>query len=95
MKASIVVGKILDQKSDTYGYNAQTGEYGDMIARRHGHRRPDHQGGSHRAAGCSFDRGLLITTEAMRCKELPKKEPADGGVGGGCLTWAAWAECLN
>jgi chaperonin GroEL len=25
------VGKILDQKSDTYGYNAQTGEYGDMI----------------------------------------------------------------
>jgi chaperonin GroEL len=31
MKASIVVGKILDQKSDTYGYNAQTGEYGDMI----------------------------------------------------------------
>jgi chaperonin GroEL len=30
-EASIVVGKILDQKSDTYGYNAQTGEYGDMI----------------------------------------------------------------
>jgi chaperonin GroEL len=30
-EGSIVVGKILDQKSDTYGYNAQTGEYGDMI----------------------------------------------------------------
>src|SRR4029079_5326657 len=31
-EASIVAGKILDNKSATYGYNAQTGEYGDMIA---------------------------------------------------------------
>jgi chaperonin GroEL len=31
-KASIVVGKILESNTDNYGYNAQTGEYGDMIA---------------------------------------------------------------
>ncbi|RWD97652.1 MAG: molecular chaperone GroEL, partial [Mesorhizobium sp.] len=31
-EASIVAGKILDNKDATFGYNAQTGEYGDMIA---------------------------------------------------------------
>ena len=30
-EASIVVGKILDKNEDAYGYNAQTGEFGDMI----------------------------------------------------------------
>ncbi len=31
-EASIVAGKILENKGATYGYNAQTGEYGDMVA---------------------------------------------------------------
>lgn len=31
-EASIVVGKLLDKDDDNFGYNAQTGEYGDMIA---------------------------------------------------------------
>ncbi|TCP89055.1 hypothetical protein C8J31_102224 [Rhizobium sp. PP-CC-2G-626] len=31
-EASIVVGKILDKNDDNDGYNAQTSEYGDMIA---------------------------------------------------------------
>ncbi|TIO01034.1 MAG: chaperonin GroEL, partial [Mesorhizobium sp.] len=30
-EASIVAGKILENKAATYGFNAQTGEYGDMI----------------------------------------------------------------
>ncbi|MBB4112748.1 chaperonin GroEL [Rhizobium sp. BK226] len=30
-EASIVVGKVLDKDQDNWGYNAQTGEYGDMI----------------------------------------------------------------
>jgi len=30
-EGSIVVGRILDQKLATFGYNAQTGEFGDMI----------------------------------------------------------------
>jgi chaperonin GroEL len=33
VEGSVVVGKILDQKDATFGYNAQTGEYGDMFAR--------------------------------------------------------------
>ena len=31
MEASIVVGKLLEQKSTTYGFDAQTEEYVDMI----------------------------------------------------------------
>ncbi|MGO7165123.1 TCP-1/cpn60 chaperonin family protein, partial [Rhizobium johnstonii] len=31
-EASIVVGKVLDKNEDNFGYNAQTSEYGDMIA---------------------------------------------------------------
>jgi chaperonin GroEL len=30
-EASIVVGKLNDQKSSNFGYNAQTGEYVDFI----------------------------------------------------------------
>ena len=30
---SVVVGKILEHAKYTYGYNAQTGEYGDLVAR--------------------------------------------------------------
>src|SRR4029079_3817636 len=33
VEGSIVVGKVLDHKSPTYGYDAQTGEYGDMVAK--------------------------------------------------------------
>ena len=50
-EASIVAGKILENKSGTFGYNAQTGEYGDLIA--HGHRRPG-QGRAHGSPGRGF-----------------------------------------
>ncbi len=80
-EGSIVVGKVLENKSATYGYNAQTGEYGDMIEM--GIIDPVKvvrtalQDASSVAA-------LLITTEAM-VAELPKDDaPAmpGGGMGG-------------
>jgi chaperonin GroEL len=77
MKASIVVGKILDQKSDTYGYNAQTGEYGDMITMGIVDPVKVVRTALQDAASIA---GLLITTEAM-IAELPKKEGAAGGGG--------------
>ena len=48
VEGSIVVGKILENKSETYGFDAQTEE----VCRhgRQGHHRP-RQGGAHRAAG--------------------------------------------
>jgi chaperonin GroEL len=82
-EASIVAGKIFDQKSDTYGYNAQTGEYGDMI--KMGIVDPVKVVRTALQDAASVA-GLLITTEAM-VAELPKKEsaapmPDMGGMGG-------------
>ncbi len=81
-EASIVVGKILDKNEDTYGYNAQTGEYGDMIAMGIVDPVKVVRTALQNAASVA---GLLITTEAM-IAELPKKDggaPAmPGGMGG-------------
>ena len=80
-EASIVVGKLFDQKSATFGYNAQSGEYGDLI-----------EGGIvdptkvvrvalQNAASVA---ALLITTEAMIADRPEKKgPPGGGGMGGG------------
>jgi chaperonin GroEL len=82
VEGSIVVGKILAHSSSTYGFNAQTEEYVDML-----------QAGIVdpakvvRAAlqGAASVAGLLVTTEAM-IAEAPRKEapamPAGGGMGG-------------
>jgi len=82
-EASIVVGRILDQKSDTFGYNAQTGEYGDMITMGIVDPVKVVRTALQDAASIA---GLLITTEAM-IAELPKKDsgggmPDMGGMGG-------------
>ena len=83
VEGSIVVGKITENSSETYGFDAQTEEFVDLI-----------QAGIIdpakvvRAAlqGAASVAGLLITTEAM-VAEAPKKEAAPampgGGMGGG------------
>ncbi|ABC89639.1 60 kDa chaperonin, heat shock protein [Rhizobium etli CFN 42] len=79
-EASIVVGKILDKDQDNYGYNAQTGEYGDMIGMGIIDPVKVVRTALQDAASVA---SLLITTEAM-IAELPKKDaPAmPGGMGG-------------
>jgi chaperonin GroEL len=78
---SIVVGKILEKDTYAYGYDAQTGEYGNLVSK--GIIDPTKVV---RAAlqGAASVAGLLITTEAM-VAEVPKKQsPAmPGGAGGG------------
>lgn len=82
-EASIVVGKILENGSETYGYNTATGEYGDLIALGIVDPVKVVRSALQNAASVA---GLLVTTEAM-IAELPKKEtpmPAmpGGGMGG-------------
>jgi chaperonin GroEL len=76
-----VVGKILEKDNYAYGYDAQAGEYGNLISK--GIIDPTKVV---RAAlqGAASIAGLLITTEAM-VAEVPKKQsPAmPGGPGGG------------
>ena len=78
-EGSIVVGKILDNSSLTYGYNAQTGEYGDMI--QAGIVDPVKVVRSALQDAASVA-GLLVTTEAM-ISEAPKKDSGAGGMPGG------------
>jgi len=83
-EASIVAGKVLENKSGNFGFNAQTGEYGDMIAMGIVDPVKVVRTALQDAASIA---GLLVTTEAM-VAELPKKEgagpamPDMGGMGG-------------
>ncbi|WP_315920502.1 chaperonin GroEL [Mesorhizobium sp. SP-1A] len=82
-EASIVAGKILENKAPNYGYNAQTGEYGDLIQLGIVDPVKVVRAALQDAASVA---GLLVTTEAM-IAEAPKKDapmPAmpGGGMGG-------------
>jgi len=83
VEGSIVVGKVLETKGDTFGFNAQTEKYGDMV--QQGIIDPTKVVRTALQDAASVA-GLLITTEAM-VAELPKKEAAapampGGGMGG-------------
>jgi len=81
VEGSIVVGKIVDEKSETYGFNAQDEKYVDMIDAGIVDPAKVVRTALQDAASVA---GLLVTTEAM-VAELPK-EPApampSGGMGG-------------
>ena len=79
---SVVVGKILDKDQYNYGFDAQSGEYGNLVTK--GIIDPT------KVVRCALQdaasiAGLLITTEAM-VAEAPKKQssgpamPPGGGM---------------
>src|SRR6201993_2360133 len=82
VEGSIVVGKILENKSETFGFDAQTEEYVDMVAK--GIIDPAKVVRT-ALQDASSVAGLLVTTEAM-VAELPKEPapamPGGGGMGG-------------
>jgi chaperonin GroEL len=74
---SVVVGKMLENASPTFGYDAQKGEYGDMI--KAGIIDPTKVVRLALQDAASIA-GLLITTEAMIAEKPEKKAaPAGGG----------------
>jgi chaperonin GroEL len=76
---SVILNNVVAGKGN-YGYNAQTGEYGDMVEMGILDPTKVTRTALQNAASIA---GLMITTEAM-VGELPKKEePAMGGGGGG------------
>jgi chaperonin GroEL len=76
---AVVVGKILEKDQYAYGFDAQTGEYGNLVSK--GIIDPTKVV---RAAlqGAASIAGLLITTEAM-VAELPRKQAAAPAMPGG------------
>jgi chaperonin GroEL len=79
---AVVVGKLIENPSYTYGYNAQTDEYGDLV--KLGIIDPTKVVRTALQDAASVA-GLVITTEAT-IVEAPKKEtpvPGGAGMGGG------------
>ncbi len=79
VEASIVVGKLLEQKSSTYGFNAQSEKYSDLIETGIVDPTKVVRIALQNAASIA---ALLITTEAM-VADHPKKEVGGGTPGGG------------
>jgi len=73
---SIIVGKILENSQYGYGFDAQTGEYVDMMKKGIIDPTKVVRAALQNAASIA---GLLITTEAM-VAEVPKKAGAGGGM---------------
>jgi len=85
VEGSIVVGKIIENKSETFGFDAATEQYVDMVEKGIIDPAKVVRAALQDAASVS---GLLVTTEAM-VAEAPKKGgsamppmPGGGGMGG-------------
>jgi len=78
-EGAIVVGKVAENKSETYGFNAQSEQYEDMVSARIVDPAKVVRVALQDAASIA---GLLITTEAM-IAEAPKRETAAAMPGGG------------
>ncbi len=76
---SIIVGKILENDQYSYGFDAQNGEYVNLVTKGIIDPTKVVRASLQNAASIA---GLLITTEAM-VAERPKKESAPGMPGGG------------
>jgi chaperonin GroEL len=79
VEGSIVVGKVLENKSQTFGFDAQTEQYVDMLNAGIVDPAKVVRVALQDAASIA---GLMITTEAM-VAETPKKKEAPAMPGGG------------
>jgi len=82
VEGSIVVGKVMDERSGSFGYDAQVDEYGDMIEKGIVDPAKVVRIALQDAASIA---GLMITTEAG-VAEAPQKE---AGAGHAKAAWAA------
>ncbi|MCC8974241.1 TCP-1/cpn60 chaperonin family protein, partial [Bradyrhizobium brasilense] len=76
---SVIVGKILENKTYNYGFDGQTGDYADLVKKGIIDPTKVVRTAIQNAASIA---ALLITTEAM-VAELPKKNAPGGMPGGG------------
>jgi chaperonin GroEL len=87
VEGSIVVGKILDNKSETFGFDAQTEEYVDMVEK--GIIDPAKVVRT-ALQDASSVAGLLVTTEAMVAEAAEGPAPGDARAVAAWAEWAAW-----
>ena len=77
---SVIVGKVLEKDQYSYGFDAQNGEYGNMMSKGIIDPTKVVRAAIQNAASVA---GLLITTEAMVAELPPKKGAGAGGAPGG------------
>jgi chaperonin GroEL len=78
-EGSVVVNKILENKSETFGFDAQSEDYVDMVDKGIVDPAKVVRAALQDAASVA---GLLVTTEAM-VAEVPKEKPAMPAMPGG------------
>src|SRR6266849_3378378 len=83
VEGSIVVGKVLENRSETFGFDAQTESYVDLVEAGIIDPAKVVRAALQDAASVA---GLLVTTEAM-VAELPKDKPATPGMPGGGMDY--------
>ena len=91
VEGSIVVGKIIENKSETFGFDAQTEEYVDMVDKGIIDPAKVVRAALQDAASVA---GLLVTTEAM-VAEAPKEKARRCPRCRAAAEWAAWAEWIS
>jgi chaperonin GroEL len=77
-EGAIVVEKVVSAKESNYGFNAASGEYGDLVGQGVIDPTKVTRTALQNASSIS---ALMLTTEAMVC-EIPEKKPAPAGPGG-------------
>jgi chaperonin GroEL len=77
----VVIGKVRESKDENFGFNAETGDYGDMVKMGVIDPAKVTRLALQNAASIA---GLMLTTEALvaEVKEEEKKAAAGGGPGG-------------
>ncbi|HXN43710.1 MAG TPA: TCP-1/cpn60 chaperonin family protein, partial [Xanthobacteraceae bacterium] len=83
VEGSIVVGKVLENRSETFGFDAQTETYVDLVEAGIIDPAKVVRAALQDAASIA---GLLVTTEAM-VAELPKDKPANPAMPGGGMDY--------
>ena len=80
-EGAVVIGKIRESKEDNFGFNAETGDYGDMVKMGVIDPAKVTRLALQNAASIA---GLMLTTEALvaEIKEESKAAGAGGGPGG-------------
>jgi len=88
-EASVVLNKVVESKANN-GYNAATGEYGDLVEMGVLDPTKVTRSALQNAASVA---ALILTTDAMVAEAAKEEGPADGGMPdmGGMAVWAVWA----
>ncbi len=90
-EGAVIVGRVRDSKDDNFGFNADTGEYGDMVKAGVIDPAKVTRLALQNAASIA---ALMLTTEAL-VADIKEDDKKAAGAGGPAAVAAAWAACTK